>query len=126
MRAHAETNRACCRPERIVRRGLRQTKQDHRSVAQVACDYSAAGHCLLVDQSMKVLQQLTYPMGSKPLAKGCESRQIDENDRCILTNRFGKKVGIPCQPFLNGRSRKLFEQLTPRGKIMCTRLPNQN
>src|SRR5580704_17253947 len=101
LRADAESCRALSGPESVVRRSLRQSKQDHRAVTQKARDHSSRAHRLPVDQGMKLLQQIADRARSEPLAERGETGQVDEDHRRVLAYRLLEETGISGQPLLN-------------------------
>src|SRR5258705_7991948 len=116
--AHAQSCRAFDGLGSVLWRSLRQPEQKHRAVSQKAGDHSSRTHCLLVDQRMKFLQQLTDRVRSKPLAERGEAGQIDENYRGILAHRLLEEIWVTGEPFLNVRRLELFQQFASRGEIL--------
>src|SRR5260370_12118076 len=118
LRADAESCRALSCPESVVRRSLRQSKQDHRAVTQKARDHSSRAHRLLVDQGMKLLQQIANPARSEPRAERGKTRPVDEDHRRVLAYRVLEETRISGQPLLNVGRLKLSEQFASRGEIL--------
>src|ERR1700716_2223169 len=118
VRADAESCRALSCPESVGRRSLRQSKQDHRAVTQKARDHSSRAHRLLVDQGMKLLQQIAARPRSEPLAERGETGQVDEDHRRVLAYRLLEETRNSGQPLLNVGRLKLSEQFASRGEIL--------
>src|SRR5437868_7549112 len=70
---------------------------------------------------MEIPEQFLHITRPSRLAERGETRQVDEDDRGILTDGLGKEVRIAGQPLLNIRSLELAEQPAFHRKIL--RLP---